>query len=619
MPEGVSSVPQSPADAIIEKCRYLLSIGYDCTECGGGMLAELDDEGIEKLTSENQKNSLKIIAVNSLFPRQWRLADPKADRTSYLERAEKIFGIMESLGAKYAVFGSGGARSILEEEGITKEESRAALDTFIKEMAGIAKSHGIIVLIEPLRKCESNIFNTVPETAEEVRKFDSDSIKLLFDSFHMVEERTKVTCVRDCADLVRHCHISESPKRSCPGLDFGSKAAYNQSFAAELMRIGYDGCVSVECAYNDFKSDAKKALTYLIGIFGQEIMFLYKPVRNIIEEPVFLKPVNNTVPENITGVEYNGRVYPASQKGDGIIAVITAKKGESMILHLAEYAGDKCTAEAASDKVKVEIAGNHFSDYVYRGFNKPFFGQIRDNDGNTFTRLDLETTEHPHQRSLFIAVGDVNGIDCWNERGNYGLVVNEEITNVTSSSAYASFTAKNKWTDLEGSPLISEKTTYTVYNQSESRRTLDIEITFTADYGEVKFGATKEAGPLGIRLRDELRADIGSGELSNSWGAVGEDECWGRTAEWCDYSGEVKDAGFMGVTVFDNSKNERHPTAWHIRAYGLFAANNLYFKGGLTIPAGESLTYRYRVIFRKGKDMTREEIADKYVVYALTK
>ena len=72
----------------------------------------------------------------------------------------------------------------------------------------------------------------------------------------------------------------------------------------------------------------------------------------------------------------------------------------------------------------------------------------------------------------------------------------------------------------------------------------------------------------------------------------------------------------MGITVFDNSKNERHPTAWHVRAYGLFAANNLFFKGGFTIQAGQSITYRYRVIFRR-RSMTNEEISDRYVIYTL--
>lgn len=46
-----------------------------------------------------------------------------------------------------------------------------------------------------------------------------------------------------------------------------------------------------------------------------------------------------------------------------------------------------------------------------------------------------------------------------------------------------------------------ETTTYTLYNQSDACRMLDIAVTFTADFGEVVFGATKEAGPLGIRMR----------------------------------------------------------------------------------------------------------------------
>lgn len=130
------------------------------------------------------------------------------------------------------------------------------------------------------------------------------------------------------------------------------------------------------------------------------------------------------------------------------------------------------------------------------------------------------------------------------------------------------------------------------------------------------FGATKEAGPLGIRVRDEMRCDIGNGHILNSWGARGENECWGRSAEWCDYSADIDGAGQMGITVFDNCKNERHPTAWHVRAYGLFAANNLFFKGGFTIQAGQSITYRYRVIFRR-RSMTNEEISDRYVIYTL--
>lgn len=348
-----------------------------------------------------------------------------------------------------------------------------------------------------------------------------------------------------------------------------------------------------------------------------DTFFIYKAIRKLRSEPVFIKPESGEVPENITSVVCGGNLFPASKYKDGIIAVLSAEAGEQLKLKAGFVPMCGCSAEVLDGRVDVKIAGKHFSDYVFKGLNKPYFGNVVDDCGNTFTRPDINAEEHPHQRSVFIAVGDVNGVDCWNEYGNYGLVKNEEITNVTSASAYACFTAKNRWTDINGKPLINEKSTYTVYNQAEDARILDIETTFTADYGEVKFGATKEAGPLGIRVRDELRADKGSGRIMNSWGAVGEGECWGRVAEWCDYYGEPDGVGPMGITVFDNSGNERHPTAWHVRAYGLFAANNLYFKGGFTIPAGESVTYKFRIIFRR-REMTNDEISDRYVVYTLS-
>ncbi len=43
MPEGVAGVPEGPVGQIVSKCRYLLSVGYDCTECAGGMVAGLSD------------------------------------------------------------------------------------------------------------------------------------------------------------------------------------------------------------------------------------------------------------------------------------------------------------------------------------------------------------------------------------------------------------------------------------------------------------------------------------------------------------------------------------------------------------------------------------------------
>lgn len=343
--------------------------------------------------------------------------------------------------------------------------------------------------------------------------------------------------------------------------------------------------------------------------------FEYTAARTLREEPVFLRA--SEVPSDLTSVSAGGKVFPAAPADGGILAILTAEKGETLVLEAGfENCGScKADADAETSTVSLSINGNSFAAYVYDPvFPKPHLGPVTDNSGNSFTRCDRMHKEHPHQRSIIIAIGDVNGVDCWNEPADCGFVRNEKIYDAVSTAAYAAFTAQNRWTDHDSNPLMTENTRFIVYNQSEDCRMLDLSVTFTADFGDVVFGATKEAGPLGIRLRDELRADIGNGTLSNSRGGIGENECWGKDAEWCDYHGSVDGIGEMGVTVYDNPSNERYPTAWHIRAYGLFAANNLHFKGGYTLKAGDSITYRYRILFRRS-EMSTDELACRYESY----
>ncbi len=263
MPEGVAEIPKSPAENIIDKCRYLLSIGYDCTECGAGMLLGLSDSELEFIQNENSKRSLNIVAVNSLFPGDWKLSDPKVDKSEYLAYAERLFAILESLDIHYAVFGSGRARSIPENNETDFEDGVDELYGFILSLANRAQAHGVVILIEPLRKKESNIFNTVDETGEFVRKADCGGVKLLFDSFHMAEEKSDVKCVRGYFDIVKHCHISESPKRTIPGASDSADLNYNKEFIKELKDGGYDGVLSVESGFTDFMTEADSALKYM--------------------------------------------------------------------------------------------------------------------------------------------------------------------------------------------------------------------------------------------------------------------------------------------------------------------------------------------------------------------
>ncbi|MGI5894823.1 MAG: PmoA family protein [Candidatus Merdivicinus sp.] len=321
--------------------------------------------------------------------------------------------------------------------------------------------------------------------------------------------------------------------------------------------------------------------------------------RSVTGEPILIKSSELGV-ECRSVVTEDGKIYPAQPKDGGVLVVADLDGEKEISAELSDKpaeGGVEIKPAEDGKALDVLINGKLFTSYVFdRGYLKPYLGPVYTADGSWYTRLDLETKEHPHQRSVFLAVGDVNGIDFWNENEETrGEQRHQAIEQMVSGPAWGGFTAKNVWCNHKGAPVLDEKRTFTFYNQPESCRYVDVEVTFTASYGDVRFGNTKEAGPLGIRINEEMRADR-SGSFCNAYGAKNEAECWGRPAAWCDYSGII-DGKKYGIAVFDNEDNERYPTTWHIRNYGLFAANNLYFKGGLDIPHHYSLTYKYRICF----------------------
>jgi hypothetical protein len=89
-----------------------------------------------------------------------------------------------------------------------------------------------------------------------------------------------------------------------------------------------------------------------------------------------------------------------------------------------------------------------------------------------------------------------------------------------------------------------------------------------------------------------------------------------------DYWGQI-DGKTVGVAFFDHPDNLRHPTYWHARTYGLFAANPFGLShfvgkdqdGTHVVPAGQSLRLRYRLVFHEG-DPQQAKVEQLYQDYA---
>jgi sugar phosphate isomerase/epimerase len=298
-------------------------------------------------------------------------------------------------------------------------------------------------------------------------------------------------------------------------------------------------------------------------------------------------------------------------------------------------AGGGVKIDDVDKKLRVEINGKLFTEYNFQDVPRPFFYPVIGPTGVPIIRhypmnpdLDKggDKLDHPHHKSLWFTHGEVNGQDFWGEGSKSGKIVHDKLLKVSSGPQVGVIQAHNKWIAKSGEVVCTDTRTHRFYNRPDGQM-MDFEITIHASEGKVVLGDTKE-GSMAIRLASTMRekGDVAQGHIINSEGHHGEEEAWGKRAKWCDYYGPVKDR-VVGVAIFDHPQNPKHPTWWHVRDYGLFAANpfgvhNFENKpkgiGDITIPAGESLTFKYRFYFHKGDDK-QGKVAEHYREYAATK
>ena len=296
--------------------------------------------------------------------------------------------------------------------------------------------------------------------------------------------------------------------------------------------------------------------------------------------------------------------------------------------------------ERAESHVSVTIDGKPFTTlYCGPETGKPYLHPLRSASGTIVTRhypmenVPGETHDHPHQRGLWFSHGNVNGFDFWaNEPSQHGgkntRIALKSLGRTASGSKSGTIEATFDWLDPQGGTLLTEARRMTFYSDP-ANRTIDFDITLTP-VKKVTFGDTKE-GTFAIRLaaaleestKYSLPAPKRTGRMVDSEGRRGEEQVWGHRASWVDYFGEI-DGEKVGIAILDHPSNPRHPTYWHSRSYGLFAANifgwhdflnDTTADGSMTLDSGHSIRFRYRVIIHPG-DSSSARIAAEFAKFA---
>jgi hypothetical protein len=304
---------------------------------------------------------------------------------------------------------------------------------------------------------------------------------------------------------------------------------------------------------------------------------------------------------------------------------------------------------SAEKKIDILADGKLFTSFCwYDNVYKPILYPVKTSAGTEITRgfplnpKPGESTDHRHQVGIWLNYGNVNGLDFWGNgsEGKWGIRSGEikhlNIERMVVGDGEGSLISNESWVDSAGIELLAEKTEYH-FIASGTVRIIDRITTITATRDTVKFKDTKE-GMFGIRVARQLQLpskedivlkeskggtttvkalanDDITGNYRSSEGITG-DSVWSTRARWMDLHGNIGNEK-ISLVVCDHPKNQSYPTYWHARGYGLFSANPLGaydFTGGketlnFKIPAGQSATFRYRVIINSGSDLTDSEIS----------
>ncbi|MFK8112783.1 MAG: PmoA family protein [Rubripirellula sp.] len=258
--------------------------------------------------------------------------------------------------------------------------------------------------------------------------------------------------------------------------------------------------------------------------------------------------------------------------------------------------------------------------YLKDSNGKPIIYPLHGPAGHPMTRDfpmkdagEHERDDHDHHRSLWLTHGDVNGFDFWLDDDHCGKIIQTSgEASVEGDSVVIATT--NDWVDPEGNKLLSDSRRF-AFRDLDGRRVIDCDFLLNAEYGDVNFGDTKE-GSFGARLAGTMKVDAKMGGLITNADGKNNKDAWGKKSAWVNYSGPVH-GDTVGMTIHDHPSSFGYPCRWHVRTYGLFAANPFgvhHFTGGektkgIVLSKDGTMRLNYRVVLYAGE--FDAEVAEK--------
>ena len=249
----------------------------------------------------------------------------------------------------------------------------------------------------------------------------------------------------------------------------------------------------------------------------------------------------------------------------------------------------------------------------------PYFHPLGLTDGTVLTCL--RPADHRWHRALWFSWKFINGLNYWEEDPKTGL--SQGRTEVVDVKVRPH---RDRSGDIEmmlsyhpqGKPaVLTEKRLLAVSAPDENGRYhIDWHSTFTAGEKDVLLDRTPIPGEKGGKgFGGYAGLSVRMAKATRGWQFVDSEgrkdkEAHGKKARWVNFSGETSTGQSAGIAIFDHPENLRHPSPWYVTKDMPYFSPAVLFNKPYTLPAGKSLTLRYRILIhagRAGKDLLEKE------------
>lgn len=222
------------------------------------LVPEADDATFQKRLEIVRKLAKPVYAANRFLPPDLRIVGPEVNKARLQRWAEVVMARAEQVGVKILVWGSGATRKV--PEGWSREQAREQFLEAVRLVAPMAERHGVMIVIEPVCRHDSNFIMSLADGADIVQTVNHPAVRLLADFWHMIHENEPPTEIERFAPLIEHIHLSEL------GLDRGEPGRRGddlRDYLRALKTIGYEKGLVIEANWTDVQRETRSGLAHL--------------------------------------------------------------------------------------------------------------------------------------------------------------------------------------------------------------------------------------------------------------------------------------------------------------------------------------------------------------------